>query len=422
VVVNFRYKKNEHQKEFHDDLVSKFLHLNSGYGGGKTYGLIMKLFQLSWLNRPFPGGLVVPDIQDYKKDVLPMMEEILDEHNLYSRSHYHKTDKTWRFPWSPGKLYVASAEKKIRGPNWAYAGFNEVTLIPWARYKEGVGRVRIKRSRYPQIVSSGTPEGTSSEIYENFVLNPMARSRIIYGDTRNNAMNLADDYIQQLMDSYDQIALSAYLKGMFINMSGAQFYYALDPLNNYSRQIKEDPNEPVLVSLDFNVDPFTATIWQRRWDTEKKQSWYAAVSEIVLHGAQTKDMANALKARGYVPERTTIYPDPAGKARSTSGNPDIVILGHEGFKQIKYRNVAPDFRRRQLCVNNLLEKSRIILNPDTCPSLKRDFEAVEQDKVDYSKIKKNPKLTHSSDGADYMFDIEEPLSGTKPTIEQVRIR
>jgi len=75
---------------------------------------------------------------------------------------------------------------------------------------------------------------------------------------------------------------------------------------------------------------------------------------------------------------------------------------------------APGFRARQLCVNNLLDKARVKINPDKCKRLLKDWEAVEQNVADFSKIKDNPQLTHASDGTDYMFDLIFPLSGTKP--------
>lgn len=422
------YKKNPHQREFDADITTKFLLMTSGYGGGKTHGLLMKILKLSWLNRPYAGGLVVPTLAEYKKDVLPVLEDILHgarigRHRLIDRCHYHKSDMTWAFPWNKrGKLYVVTAEKRIKGPNWAYCGINEATLIPFMRYREAIGRVRIKQARYRQIAASGTPEGISSEYYEHFVLNPMKGSRIIYGNTEDNLENLADDYVDQLKDSYDEIALAAYLKGLFVNMQGSQFYYALDPVKSYDKKLAEVEHEPVDVTMDFNVDPFVSTIWQKYWNEEMRWLEYHAFDQVVLKGAQTRDMANALKARGYTPDRTTIYPDPAGKARSTKGHPDIMILQNEGFKNIRTRSSAPEFRRRQLGVCNLLDKGRIKLNPDKCTELKRDLEAVEQDPVDFSKLKKNPKLTHASDGMDYYIDLVEPLSGLKPESRNVRIR
>ena len=401
--LHFRYKKNPHQKEFQSDLETKFLHLSSGFGGGKTYALIMKAFHLSFLNRPYSGGIVAPTIAEYKKDILPLMDEIIETNNLSHLVRYHKTDKVWSMPWG-ARIYCVSAEKKIRGPNWAWAGINEATLISHERYKEVVGRVRVKGARHPQIFSVGTPEGIGSWAYDSFVENPMRKSRIIYGDTRDNLDNLDESYITSLEDSYDQIMLNAYLKGMFVNMTGRQFYYAYDPQKNLDKSI-EIGEGPWFVTLDFNVDPFCATVWRRDGQID------LAVDQVELHGKQTVDMCEALKARGYIPAMTTIYPDPAGKARSTKGNPDIMILEQEGYFDIRYRNVAPNFRKRMLAVNNRLDKGLIKVHPIRCPGLKRDLEAVEYNETDFSKIKKNPKLTHYSDGLDYYIDCEHPLSG-----------
>src|SRR6266576_2573685 len=110
------------------DRKTKLLHLSTGFGGGKTYILCHKLLQLSAANRPHPGGLISPDYQDFKRDVLPEMEKILTDQDV--EYNYHKTDHYFTFPWTPAPLFVMSADKKIRVPNWSYAGINEVTLIP----------------------------------------------------------------------------------------------------------------------------------------------------------------------------------------------------------------------------------------------------------------------------------------------------
>ena len=89
--------------------------------------------------------------------------------------------------------------------------------------------------------------------------------------------------------------------------------------------------------------------------------------------------------------------------------------------KVKYRAKAPAFRARQLCVNNLFDKESIKVHPN-CKTLIRDLEAVEQDPKDFSKNKKNPKLTHASDTMDYMLTIEFPLSGKKPNMVSERIR
>ncbi len=430
-----RYKKNPHQAEFDADVLTKYLHLSSGFGGGKSYSAAMKAFQLSNLNRGLPGGLVVPTVADFKKDLLPMMEDILERNRV--RYRYHRSDKWFQFPWSRrGRLYVATAERPLRGPNWAYAVINEVTLISHLRYKEVVGRVRIKGAPNPQIASSGTPEGTASWTYEKFVEKPMNRSRIIFGDTRDNFENLSDDYVPSLLESYDSVMLDAYLRGLFVNMNSNRFYYSYDPQKQWDKTIQRIPGLEVHVSLDFNVDPMCATLWHLLpiEDQTGRQLYEAnglpmkkaiAFDQIELggpQGAKTSNMSDAMKARKLDANTTTIYPDTAGKARATQGDPNITILKNEGWLKIKYRSSAPEMRRRQLAVNNLLDKSLIQFNPDTCPGLKKDLEGVEQDPVSLGKVKSNPKLTHHSDGMDYFIDLEFPLSGHKPQSGSIKIR
>jgi len=89
---------------------------------------------------------------------------------------------------------------------------------------------------------------------------------------------------------------------------------------------------------------------------------------------------------------------------------------------VRARSSQPRFRQRQLNVNNLLDKGIVLFNPDKMPTLKKDFEGVEQDPITLEKSKKNPKLTHASDGFDYMCDILFEFSGKKPTTKIMRVR
>lgn len=410
------YKRNIHQKEFDEDLLTKFLHLSTGFGGGKTFALCQKMLKLSYLNAPYHGGLMAPSFKDIKRDVIPTFETIFEKNNLTQYTMLHKTDYYYKFAWTPGRLYLFSAENQLRGPNLAYFGINESTLIKPERYKECIGRVRVKGAKYPQIASVGTPEGVANYMYEMFIENPMRNSKVIYGDTRNNVQNLNPDYVQSLEDSYDKTMLDAYLKGLWVNMNSNQFYYSYDPIKNHDKSIERIEGMIIHVALDFNVEYMTATCWHLIDDM------LVGFDEIVLeNNADTEKMTQALIARGYVPGNTIIYPDPAGSARSTKGQPDHKILEKAGF-DIRARTSQPRMRQRQLNVNNLLDKGKIIFNPEKLKALKKDYEGVEQDPVKLDKLKDNPKLTHASDGVDYMCDILFEFSGKKPEVKSVKIR
>lgn len=405
------FKPNKHQLEFINDTTSKFLHLSTGFGGGKTFALIMKLFQLSAANRNMPGGLLCPSYTDFQRDVKPMIEAICDQNKIGYK--YHGTEHWFQFEWSKEKVYAVTGQEKLRGPNWAFAVINELTLIPIVRYKEIIGRVRVKDSNVPQIASCGTPEGTASEYYTFFIEQPPKGCRVIYGDTRDNSINLDPTYVETLTSSYDKVMLDAYLKGLWVNMAGNRFYYSYDPNLNDIEEFTPPNYGTVHVGMDFNVNPMTCTMWN--YDGHK----LTAFDEIWLEDADTNKIATALKARGYDPSRTIIYPDPAGQQRSTKGQPDVEILKQQGFYNIKVKSKAPGMRQRQLNVNNLLSRGVIQLVPSACRKLKKDLEGVEQDPVTFEKVKKNPKLTHMSDGMDYLCDILFPYSGNKPTTSTV---
>lgn len=419
MILKWDYKKSQSQSDFQTDLMSAFLHFSAGFGAGKSYALCMKLFQLSYLNRPYAGGLMATSYQDFMRDIYPMIDELCFKHKI--QYHYHKTQHWYKFPWSRGKVYVVTAENKIRGPNWAFGLINELTLIDFSRFQDFIGRVRVKGAKHPQIASCGTPEGVLTGYYDFFIDKKSPNVKVVYGNTMDNADNLSPAYIESLKLAYDEKTLEAYMAGKFINMTGNQFYYAFNTERNEDRSLALDDGN-VHCAMDFNVDYMSATLWNLRSDSKGLPKIIGADEIVLEQNADTKKMAEALFARGYDPDRTIIYPDPAGNARSTKGQPDIEILKQAGFYNIKVRTKAPPMRRRQLNVCNLLEKGRIVYNPLKMPNLRKDFLLVEQDKVTLEKVKKNPALTHTSDGVDYMCDILFPFSGNKPSSQVYQLR
>ena len=412
--LNFHYDKNKHQQDFHDDVTSKFLHLSGGFGSGKTYGLCMKAIQLSYINKDIPGGLVAPDFAEMEKDVYPTLDEIMFTHRV---KYEYRAGRYIQFPWTRAKLYLASGKKRIRGPNWGYALINELTLMPYMRYREAIGRVRLKHSICPQIASSGTPEGFGTDYHEHLIEKPFSPNvRVIYGSTHDNAQNLNEDYIGSLTSSFDKVMLDAYLKGLFVNRVGNRFYYAYDHRCEDKTIPGFQEGEQVYCAMDFNVEHMTATLW--RFDGRLR-----GFDEIVLlNNASTEKMCDEMKRRGYFPDNTVIFPDTAGKSRRTSGQSDIEILKREGYRDIRYKPAAPHFRTRQLNAANLMEKGYTKINPDKMPAMKRDFLAVTQDPATTEKNKDNPKLTHASDGFDYMVDLVFPFSGRRSGVTTTKYR
>jgi hypothetical protein len=87
---------------------------------------------------------------------------------------------------------------------------------------------------------------------------------------------------------------------------------------------------------------------------------------------------------------------------------------------VLFSTVNPRLRDRQLLINGMMDHERIEVDPK-CKLLIRDFAKVKQNKIDFTKLKdKDEKLTHFSDGADYVLWIEHLSNINMKATSQVR--
>ncbi len=94
-----------------------------------------------------------------------------------------------------------------------------------------------------------------------------------------------------------------------------------------------DPAQPLLLGIDFNINPMSATVWQGTGDVLHQ------VDEIVLPTSNTDELVDEIRrryGRGGNIGHVTCYPDPAGAQRRTSaqGRTDIGILQASGMKVV----------------------------------------------------------------------------------------
>lgn len=408
--VKIKYKKNDPQSEFQNDLTTPFLMFNGGLGSGKTYGLCMKLLQLSALNKDIPGGCLSPSFPMYKKDILPTFEQIIEENGLSQYTKFHKTDHYVIFPWTKAPLYFFTGEKAIKGPNLGWGGINEHSSIPFERIQQFIQRIRVKDAPYRQLCFAGTPEDEYAWL-DDFVdaHTKSGKLRIINGKTTDN-QHLAPEYIEHLRATLDPLAFRLFAEGAMIKLTGNHFYYAFSQKNH--TDIEFDRNYPFYVNLDFNVSNMHATVTQK-FENAHKEKISVFVDEIVLkhNGADTFAMIDAIKSRFHgCLDRMTITCDASGRNRKTTGVSDVNALRDAfGYEAVRYKASGnPRLRKRQLLVNGLLANGLILINPEKCPTLLKDLNKVLQ-KEDFTKDDKNKDLTHASDTLDYYCDFEYAL-------------
>jgi PBSX family phage terminase large subunit len=421
------YKPFSYQRKFQDSIKSK-AYLSTGFGGGKTFSLCMKMFRLMRDNPGMDGGLLCPTIKMYKRDVMPTLREICYANNIPHQ--YNKSDQVWNFTDTGSSVFVFHSEDdgaSIRGPNLAWGAINEVTLCSEMAFKALLGRVRLKRAKRLQVVMSGTPE-SFNWCYEYFIEKPRDDTDLIFGNATDNYF-VNESYFDMLRDSYDEKMQAQYIDGKFVNLKGDRCVYAFDRFKHCKDNIDKLDGYPVLVSIDFNVTPMAATLWNRLPATVtypdrsiKKQAELQAFDEIRLTSADTNDLCRAIKEKTSDTDQIILYPDPAGAARSTKARnlTDIDILRLHGFQDIRYKSRI-NVRNCLNALNAMFFKNNIRMNNKKCPNMIADLEQCTFREGIFEIDKSNLKRSHWLDGLKNMVEYEWPISAVRGFREE-RIR
>lgn len=412
------YSPLDFQLEFHKSIKPK-VYLSAGLGSGKTHSLVMKLFQLMTINYGCAGGILAPTLKMFKRDVLPTIKEIAQENNI--EFEFNKSDSIFHFPDTKSTIYVFHAEDEghsIRGPNLGFGVINEITLIDRASYDAFVGRIRLKAADLRQVAMSGSPESFSWH-YEYFVENPRSDTDLIFGDTRKN-IHISSDYVEMLRDSYDPLMFEQFVEGKFVNTTGNRACYGFNRQKHVRKDIGKRPMFTTWVSMDFNVNPMTATLYNRMGASHAHS--LEAFDEVVINSSNTYEMVDVLKKKLSPHDDVVIYPDPAGNARSTkSVKTDIQILKEGGFSNIKFKSRIPSVRDCLNATNNLLSKDKILISAN-CKNLIADLEQCQLKQGTGELDKSDPKRTHSLDGLKNMIDYEFPIVKGYTTLRQPKVR
>lgn len=398
--------------DYHDTIM-----MSGGLGSSKTHTLCRKIIKLSVINKGFSGALLCPSYKDFRRDVKPEFEEILETHlKLKQNKHwrFHGSYHEYTFRWNKKPLYILTAEQPIAGPNLAYCGINEFSLMQFERIKEMLRRVRIKDAPLRQRVLAGTPEDVHAWL-EDFIETQEAQVKkddrafkLYIADTREN-IYLDPGYRAHLESMLDEQALKVFAGGQIVRIGGNYFYYAFDRSKNLSPDNKYDPEKIVYANLDFNVGNMSATFAHK----EGEHTRY--FNESVLTGFKdgTQEMAEHIRGL-YGTKNVYLTIDASAKARKTSGMSDVETL--EKFfpkDNIRYQRSNPRFRERQLLVCGRLHKGLITFHPSMKKTIK-DMEKVRQ-LPNFEKDKKNSELTHLSDTVDYLESFEFSIASIRRT-------
>jgi hypothetical protein len=168
--------------------------------------------------------------------------------------------------------------------------------------------------------------------------------------------------------------------------------------------------------MDFNIDPMSAVIAQRKGDV------LYVIDEIRMFSSNTAEIVEEIKRR-YGRGRVFVYPDPAGSARKSSagGITDHTILQNAGFV-VKAPRAHTPVRDRINAVNSRLKDSTGVSHLFIDPKCKYTIEGLERHtyKEGTSQPDKDSGYDHMMDALGYMVDYLFPVRKDTTNIVQPR--
>lgn len=402
------YDRLPYQSEFHDSLASN-VYLSAGYGGGKTYALCMKTFKLMSQNKGIAGGFLAPDLKMFKRDVVPTFKQICRDHDIPFK--FNRQDSTLLFPTTKTILYVFHSEDdgdSIRGPNLGFGMINEITMCSEGAFEAFLSRIRLKEAPVRQLAMSGTPEGFNWT-YDYFVANKREDTHLIFGDMRLNKY-VAEDYAKRLTESYDDLLVQQFVEGKFVNTTGNQAVYKFNRLIHAKGEVTKNDELPIWVSIDFNVAPMAATLWNK-YPENTQGPILRAFDEICIDNADTYALARTIREKVGDHPNVVLFPDPAGNARSTKGpKTDIQILRDHGFEDIRFRSRIKSVKDCLTALNSFIGKNNLVVDSKNCRQTILDLEQCILRKGTSEIDKSNQDRTHWLDGIKNMIEFEYPIT------------
>lgn len=221
----------------------------------------------------------------------------------------------------------------------------------------------------------GTPKGYN-DLYEKY-LDGQGREEgwRSFTFTTLQGGNVPPDEVAAARRNLDARTFRQEYEASFESYEG-RVYYAFTRAGSV-KPCAVDLQKPIEIGVDFNIQPMSATVWQRQPDGSDHQ-----VDEVVLPTSNTDELVAEVRrryARNGSLAHVTAFPDPAGAQRRTSaqGRTDISILRDSGMQVIAMSS-HPLVRDRINVANGRFQSADGTRRAFVDPRCKKSIEAYER--------------------------------------------
>lgn len=208
--------------------------------------------------------------------------------------------------------------------------------------------------------------------------------------------NVPLEELEDARASMDRRIYRQEFEASFETLAG-QIYDNFSRSANLDDEVTDIPSQPLLVGMDFNVNPMSAVLAVANGAEE---CWVFDTIEMLT--SNTEMMARELRYR--YPEREIIcYPDASGKARKTSasvGETDFSILQGYNIRIVAPESNPPVVDRINNTQANLCDakgKRHLLIHPRCKPLIKSLEGHCYKDGTSIPDKQGNPDLSHFND-------------------------
>jgi hypothetical protein len=359
---------------------------------GKTYLALMWLC-LGEIEANERRWFIAPTYRQGKMIAFPVLRQIFRDRAKVNESELKVTLSNGAEICIKG----ADNEDSLRG-----AGLNRVVLDEYAMFKNHVWQeivLPMLATTQGDAMFIGTPDGYNS-LYDLYLKGQSDPEWMSWQYTTIEGGFVEDSEIDRLKSNMDGRLYRQEMEASFETTGNRAAY-------NFDRDIHIKKADGLtterFIGMDFNVDYMSAVI--ACVYTDGTIHYY---DEIRQSNSNTEAMSREMRKRwGLYP----IFPDPAGKARSTTSNrSDHQILKDNGF-QVIARVAHPTQKDRLSALNRMLldAKDRVKMTIDpSCKYLIKDLEQTQRDKKG-GISKKDDAMTHFLDACSYYIELKHPI-------------
>ena len=225
---------------------------------------------------------------------------------------------------------------------------------------------------------------------------------------------VAPDELAGLASEMDPVQYAQEFCASF-ESSQMRVYHCFD-LDKNVTELMLSPYAPLLIGMDFNINPMTAVVGQRAGDQ------CHIIDEIVLRNSNTQEMMQEINNR-YAGHNGIVHPDPSAGSRKTSaplGETDLTIIERAGW--LVYRRSDYKLIDRINSVNAMLlnrHGSRRLLISAKCSNLIKALDGLMY-KQDSKSLDKRSGLDHITDALGYLimgvFPLLPPFTFSSRTV------